>query len=278
MGWTFKPRTATLQQQGLIRGNTVASLAGSGERFDMGRVVSRAFGAISRNFPLYIGLAILLVFIPGIISRTLLANLGASPGAPGTGSLLATGVSSLISGFFGYVLQAALVYATVRDLNGEVPAIRDAVAIGFRFALRLLLLSIVSILGIELGFVLLVVPGIILGVMWSISTPAMVIENLGVMASLGRSRALTKGARWPIFGLLFVAVLVLFAPLLLVPLLSGANLMAVRTDFLSIGGIAVAVLSAGATMLLATILAAIYVELRTIKEGSTMDSLAKIFA
>jgi uncharacterized membrane protein len=109
----------------------------------------------------------------------------------------------------------------------------------------------------------------------------MVTEQLGITASLGRSRALTKGSRWPIFGLLLGAGIVLFVPLLITPLLTGAigspqpGLIMPR---FGVGTVIQALLGAGASVILNAILAAIYVELRTIKEGASTEALASIFA
>ena len=135
-------------------------------------------------------------------------------------------------------------------------------------------------IGIYAGLILLLVPGIILGVMWSVAAPAMVTERLGVMASLGRSRALTKGSRWRIFGLLTVGLIILLVPLLVTPLLTGAltdPAVAANAGF-GISTIIQGLLGAVASMILITVLAAIYIELRTIKEGASTESLASIFA
>jgi uncharacterized membrane protein len=51
------------------------------------------------------------------------------------------------------------------------------------------------------------VPYFMLIIMWSVAGPACVIERLGPVRSLGRSRELTKGHRWKIFALTILAVL-----------------------------------------------------------------------
>ena len=55
-----------------------------------------------------------------------------------------------------------------------------------------------------LGLIALIVPGIIIAIMFSLSLPALLIEKTGVLESLGRSRKLV-GKRWlKTFGLLLV--------------------------------------------------------------------------
>ena len=59
--------------------------------------------------------------------------------------------------------------------------------------LPLLGLAIVAGIGIAIGFVLIIIPGLILLTIWAVAAPVMVIEHPGVFAALGRSRDL--GAR-----------------------------------------------------------------------------------
>jgi hypothetical protein len=66
---------------------------------------------------------------------------------------------------------------------------------------------------IVFGLILLVVPGIILGLMWALTVPVAAIENTGLLDSLNRSAELTKGGRgrvfviYLLFALLFYAVI-----------------------------------------------------------------------
>ncbi len=51
-------------------------------------------------------------------------------------------------------------------------------------------------------------PGLILFTMWFVAIPVCVVERLGPISSLGRSRRLTKGHRWKILGLLLLLYLI----------------------------------------------------------------------
>jgi hypothetical protein len=68
--------------------------------------------------------------------------------------------------------------------------------------------GILAGLGIGAGFVLLIVPGLILLTMWAVIAPAIVIERRGVFDAFGRSRQLVKGQGWPVFGTVVVAYLI----------------------------------------------------------------------
>ena len=75
---------------------------------------------------------------------------------------------------------------------------------------RILYLALIMIgygIGIGVGFVLLIVPGIILGLMWALTIPVAVLEETGLRDSVNRSAQLTKGSR----GRVFVVYLLFFA-------------------------------------------------------------------
>jgi hypothetical protein len=73
-------------------------------------------------------------------------------------------------------------------------------------------LSMLMGLGIGVGFIALVVPGVLLALMWSLSVPVKVLENKGITDSMSRSSDLTKGdwgrifVIWLLFFLLAIAV------------------------------------------------------------------------
>jgi|SRR5215218_3209193 len=68
--------------------------------------------------------------------------------------------------------------------------------------------GILAGLGIGAGFVLLVVPGLILLTIWAVIAPAIVVERLGVFDAFGRSRQLVKGYGWPVFWTVVIAYLI----------------------------------------------------------------------
>jgi hypothetical protein len=71
--------------------------------------------------------------------------------------------------------------------------------------------SILFGLALAVGFLLLIIPGLILMVMWAVVAPVIVLERPGVFAAFGRSRELVRGNGWNVFGvivLVFLAVLV----------------------------------------------------------------------
>jgi hypothetical protein len=72
----------------------------------------------------------------------------------------------------------------------------------------LLGVSLVSGLGIALGLIALIVPGVYLFVRWSAAVPAMIAEEAGVYDSLGLSADAVEGRFWHVFA----AILIVWTP------------------------------------------------------------------
>ena len=72
---------------------------------------------------------------------------------------------------------------------------------------QLILVGIVAGIGVAIGFVLIIIPGLILITIWSVAAPVVVLENPGGLRALGRSRELVRGNGWSVFGVIFVLVI-----------------------------------------------------------------------
>jgi hypothetical protein len=77
--------------------------------------------------------------------------------------------------------------------------------------LALIAVSILGALGIGIGFLLLVVPGLVLLTFWSVVAPVTVIERPGVFTAFGRSWELVRGYAWPVFGTIVLVFLLVVA-------------------------------------------------------------------
>ncbi|TGU41990.1 hypothetical protein EN829_072995, partial [Mesorhizobium sp. M00.F.Ca.ET.186.01.1.1] len=91
---------------------------------------------------------------------------------------------------------------------GRRPSFGDSVQIAIRFLLPTLAIGLLVGIGSALAMIALIVPGIILWLGWSMSVPVLIQEQLGVFGSMSRSRALTKGNRWSLFGLFLILVII----------------------------------------------------------------------
>ena len=101
--------------------------------------------------------------------------------------------------------------------------------------------------------------------------PVLVHERRGVLGSMSRSAALTKGSRWALFGLFAAVVIASFAAQLALGL--AAALLGAIT-----GLVVLSFVQALLSTIVSTAAAVSYVELREVKEGANVGELAEIFS
>src|SRR5690606_31053459 len=70
-----------------------------------------------------------------------------------------------------------------------------------RWFLPSLGISVLFNLGVFLGLMLFIIPGIFLALAWALALPAAVDRDLGAVEALNESFRLTTGHRWGLFGL-----------------------------------------------------------------------------
>ena len=71
--------------------------------------------------------------------------------------------------------------------------------------------GILAGLGIALGLVLLIVPGLILLTWWILLIPVIVLEERSAGEAFGRSRELVRGYGWSVFGVIVLTILLVIA-------------------------------------------------------------------
>jgi hypothetical protein len=75
---------------------------------------------------------------------------------------------------------------------------------------QLVAVSILFGIGVAIGFALLIVPGLILFVIWSVVAPVTVLERPGVWKAFGRSREVVRGNGWNVFGVIVIVGVIVF--------------------------------------------------------------------
>lgn len=256
--------------------------AWTGERsFSIGAIISSTFGTLGSNPAATFGIAFLFGALPQLfysyfIGATLAIADRQSAIAAVTVSIASFAVFLLLS----MLVQGALVRATVAHADGERASLAECIGTGLSVAVPLIGLSILMTFGLMIGFTLLFIPGVILYLMWSVAVPALVVEEQGVFAAFGRSRALTKGARWKIFGLQLLLVVLIF----LFSLVFGAIMLTIgfttNQGMASTNPLMLVVSAISNTLLIAfwsTAQANLYLSLRIWKDGPQAGKLAEIF-
>ncbi len=269
-------------------------------RFDFGRVVERTFTTLGQNLVNFTLMSALLVGAPSalfslgtmqLVQRSGWTAQGQAQTAAGVNAMIGllpvtVGLgllAFLINLITSFVLQAAIVYGSIACLNGRRATLGECLSTGFRNWFWLFLLAIVMGFSEFFGFILLIVPGLMMMVAWVVAVPAQVVEHTGVFGALGRSADLTRGRRWPIFGLLLVFAIgssVLSTVLQNLANLGTAGLVHTLNPIFATltGHLIVAPLIRTISAVVGAVGAAsIYYELRSTREGIGPEALAAVF-
>jgi uncharacterized membrane protein len=248
-------------------------------KLDLGRVFGDTFGVIRRQAPLLVGLTFVLSFLPTVVSGSLNLTMTSMSDSSPTASLELMKdplywARFLISVAMSLALLASLLRIAISDLEGHSLPLSELARLAIKKILPIFVVALLYYLGALLGLLLLVVPGLILSIMWIAALPIAVTETSNPIRALGRSRALTRGNRWRIFGLgLLAGVITLIVEVIVLGAVGGFG--AGRGGMLGI--FAVGILSFGISLFYSVGLAALYVQLRELK-GSGGESLAQVFA
>jgi hypothetical protein len=231
--------------------------------FHIGDTIQRSWGVLSRNLITFV----LLCGLAGL--PTLMLELTAPRPVRGHINWTAVGITWL-SGLLAMFAEAMVIYAAFQDLRGRKVSAMESLSRGLERFFSVFLVSLFVGLAIGVGFLLLVIPGLIAWAMLAVALPVCVVEREGGMASLSRSSELTSGHRWPIFG---VAMAILIITLI------GSAL--VRSAFGRTNAVALYITSWVWTTLVSSFssvyTAILYHDLRAVHEGIGIDEIASVF-
>ncbi|HEY1384392.1 MAG TPA: hypothetical protein VGF43_12295 [Dongiaceae bacterium] len=251
----------------------VADTSGS-VRFSIGRVIGDSIGIYARNFVGFSFLALLIGLIYLLVAMYDLSQVPLEESA--APSLSGTGGNMLARMLVNVLTQAAIIYGTFQDLRGNKAGIADCIARGLASVIPVIVGSILLIIGVGLASLLLLIPGIIVALMWWVYVPVIVVERKGIFESFGRSRELTNGRRWSIFGLAIIIVVLTGVVGAIVNLIAVAAVSG-SSDPAFFFTIADYVLNAIITAFGAVLVAVGYYYLRVEKEGIDVNDIASVF-
>src|SRR5215217_6153917 len=168
-------------------------------KLDTGRVFERIFRIYREQFTLLIPAALALFLPVAILNGILLTSGGALVA-------LATTAIGLIA---TYWYQGMVVEAVVDILDGRRDhTVGSLFSSATPFIGRLVGAGLLATLIIIIGFILIIVPGLIALTFLAVVAPAVVIDRVGVTDALRRSRALVSGNAWRVFGVIVVLFLI----------------------------------------------------------------------
>ncbi|HEY2440660.1 MAG TPA: hypothetical protein VGI07_10535 [Solirubrobacteraceae bacterium] len=150
---------------------------------------------ISRIWEIYRDQTAVLVGTAAVLFALQLAVLLVLPGASIAITILFWALNVL---YQGMVVELVQDLETGRRDHSVADLLRSVEPV----LLPLMGVSVLYAIGVAIGFVLLIIPGLILLVMWSVVAPVTVVERPGVLAAFARSRELVRGNGWAVFGVI----------------------------------------------------------------------------
>ena len=168
----------------------------------IGAVLDEAWTLFTRFFLRFFVLALIVFAVVNLVFALIVEALSTDSG--GTVVLLAIlGFATAVVGTTW--LQGALVYAVQDARDGSFDATVGEVFSRVSPAiLPLLVAGLLAGLGIAVGLVLLIVPGLFLLTIWAVIAPVIVIEKTPALEAFGRSRELVRGHGWIVFGIVII--------------------------------------------------------------------------
>ena len=241
----------------------------------VGEILDVSFTLYRRHFAALAGVALVCSGFPVLLSIYIEAAGGMLT------NIRLTAAYYVVFMVLSAIATAATVFIVSESYLGRPLGARAALARSTPLLARIVVCSILLALVVGVGLVFFLIPGVILACGLLLAFPALVLEpDATPTGALGRSWALTRGARWRMLGLLVTLVILLYIPLvslggIAAVMLPAADLAGAR------GGTAglVAVGLAGVVQMLIyplfyCVLTVAYYDLRVRKEGFDLEVLA----
>lgn len=245
-------------------------------RFTVGGAFSKTASTLLKNPAVFLALTAVSTVISDALTFMLPKSPASMANAPDIQALFTLVILGFVALFIYLAciiaIQGAMAYAVYRTLTGGKSSIMESVTRALARLVQLVLVSLMYTVGVTFAAFLMLLPAIMLICRWSVSAPACLVEGLGARKSLARSAYLTKGHRWKILGILTLTGLAFFVinrivTLIITPLALGTILS------MLIHGILLLV----PTAFHGVVTSVIYYDLRSVKEGLTIDNLSNVF-
>jgi len=184
-----------------------------------GEILSAAFQLYRRHWRTLLAIAAVVV-VPFTLLQYFLGDQVRLHGqTTSNGVMMSTptwrvGVAGLVTALAGLVmylvLTGAITRAVAAETAGQDPSVEQSYRFGFHRLGPVLLVSVLVGLAVVGGLILLIIPGIWIGIRLATSTQALVVEGRRPTQAMGRSWNLVGGHWWHAFGTLLLAGLLTF--------------------------------------------------------------------
>lgn len=235
-------------------------------RFDVGIAFQKTASVFFRNLHRYVGIT-LLIYSPAIAATFL----GGSEEI-WEDMTRGQGIASLLGFVLGPWITATVTYDVLERLGGRSTELGPTLAFGVRRIVPVFLVNFLLGLSVAVGFLFLIVPGLIVMTMFAVAIPACVVERPGVFKSMDRSIELTKGSRWGVFAVV-LAIMMFYG---LFGMVAGfAALASVEQWIVNLFNVCMTLVFAPGQ---AVVMSVIYHDLRTKTEGAEVTELTEVFS
>lgn len=129
--------------------------------------------------------------------------------------------TSLIMWLVSLILYNAILFRIGAVASGDSGDLYDALITGIRKVIPVFIAAILYSLAISAGFVLLVIPGLILMVTLLFFQVLIVIDDEGIIASLKRSHQLVWGNYWRTTAVILIPFFIIYALIMVVAFIAG---------------------------------------------------------
>lgn len=240
----------------------------------VGEILDVSFTLYRRHFAPLAGVALVCSGIPVVLNMFIQASGGIFENLP------LVLVYYIIFAALNSIATAATVFIVSESYLGRPIDARNALRRAAPYLGKTLVCSMLTALAVFVGFILFIIPALVLISGLILAVPALVIESrLSASAALARSWELTRGSRLRMFGLLMVLVILLYIPIaaiggLVALLVPGAGSMLSRPET-TVGVVAVSgLIQMFMYPLFYCVLTVAYYDLRVRKEGFDLEVLA----
>lgn len=170
----------------------------------VGGILGESWGLYTRFFSRFFAIALIVYLIVNLLNA-----LAGSLFGDGAGIALLVALITMVVSLVGtFWLQGALVFAVEDVRDGRIDTTIGQLFERVRPYLGTLILAgVLAALGVAVGLVLLIVPGLILLTWWCLIVPVVVLEGRHVGESFSRSRELVRGHAWTVFGVVVVTAI-----------------------------------------------------------------------
>jgi hypothetical protein len=171
----------------------VISMEGSYfQRLSLDETLSRTVAVYKQGLGVFFPLALLTMGASAVVWMFVLIVVMPDPNSD-AGNALGL-ISMLVAVMIGVVGNGAYVRAVGDIYLQREASLGTCIRVGIRNACTMLTASFLGVVGIILGFIVLIIPGVFLMVRWFLVSPIIIVEGLGAVEALKRSWTLVSGS------------------------------------------------------------------------------------